>query len=269
MTNVDVESLAERLRVAEHTRTAIDKLTEAAPALTVDDAYAIQNVTLARRRERGLHGRPGRLVGRKIGITSRAVQEWLQVSEPDFGFLLDDMEVKDGGTCARAELVQPRIEGEIAFVLKRELPGCFQVGGVSNHDVVAATDFVLPALEIIDSRIRDWKITYRDTVADNASSARYVLGTTPRRLDGLDLVLCGMSMRKNGRVVSTGAGAACLGNPVTAVAWLANTLCRLGAPLRPGDLVLSGALGPVAPCEAGDVIELDVAHVGRTSVRFV
>lgn len=249
-------------------RTAVDPLTDARPELTLEDAYAIQNMTLRARRERGLHGRSARLVGRKIGITSKAVQEWLGVSEPDFGYLLDDMEVKDGGTCARADLIQPRIEGEIAFVLRRELPGCFQAGGVTNHDVLAATDHIVPALEIIDSRIRDWKITYRDTVADNASSARWLVGTRPARLEDVDLPVAGMALRKNGRVVSTGAGAACLGNPVTAVAWLANTLCHLGAPLRPGELVLSGALGPVVPVEAGDFFDLTVAHVGTCSVRF-
>lgn len=264
-----IAELAAKLCAAESERAPIGKLTDDAPELTVEDAYAIQNLALARRRVHGLHGRPARLLGRKVGITSKAVQEWLQVSEPDFGFLLDDMEVKDGGICKRSELLQPRIEGEIAFVFKSSLPGCFQVGGVSNIDVVAATDFVLPALEIIDSRIADWKISYRDTVADNASSARFVCGTQPARLDGVDLRLCGMSLKKNGRVSSTGAGAACLDNPVTAVAWLANTLARLGAPLRPGDLVLSGALGPVLPVEAGDFFELEIAHVGRCAVRFV
>ena len=268
MTTIDVDALSALLRTAEEARAPVDKLTDAHPALTVEDAYRIQGATLARRRERGLHGRPARLVGRKVGITSRAVQEWLKVDEPDFGFLLDDMEVKDGGACVRKELVQPRIEGEIAFVLRRELPGCFQVGGVTNTDVVAATDFVLPALEIIDSRIKDWQLTYRDTVADNASSARYVVGTQRTPLDGVDLVLAGMSLKKNGRVASTGAGAACLGNPVSAVAWLANTLSRLGTPLRPGEIVLSGALGPVVPVDAGDFFELEVAHVGRCTVRF-
>lgn len=261
-----IEALAEKLWRAEADRAPIAPLPD---DLTIEDAYAIQNVTLARRRTQGLHGKAARLVGRKVGITSKAVQDWLKVNEPDFGFLLDDMEVKDGSVCKRDELCQPRIEGEIAFVLKRELPGCFQVGGVTNVDVVAATDFVLPALEIIDSRVLDWKITYRDTVADNASSARYVVGTQPARLDGVDLRLAGMSLKKNGRVASTGAGAACLDNPATAVAWLANTLCRLGAPLRPGDLVLSGSLGPVLPVEKGDFFELEVAHVGRCAVRFV
>ena len=264
-----IESLAERLQVAERERASTGKLTDDAPDLTVEDAYAIQNRTLEKRRALGFHGRPARLVGRKVGITSKAVQEWLKVDQPDFGFLLDDMEIKDGGTCARAELLQPRIEGEIAFVLKDKLPGCFQVGGVTNADVVAATDFIVPALEIIDSRIHDWKISYRDTIADNASSARFVVGTSPISLDGIDLPLAGMSLRKNGRVLSTGAGAACLGNPVNAVSWLANTLCRLGSPLRPGEVVLSGALGPVLPVEVGDFFELQIAHVGCTRVRFI
>jgi 2-oxopent-4-enoate/cis-2-oxohex-4-enoate hydratase len=263
------EGFAAQLRGAEEKREAIDKLTDANPGLTVEDAYAIQSVTLARRREAGLHGRPARLVGRKIGITSKAVMEWLQVNEPDFGFLLDDMEVKDGGTCARADLLQPRIEGEIAFVLKRELPGCFVVGGVTVSDVVAATDFVLPALEIIDSRIKDWKITYRDTVADNASSARFVVGTSATPLSAVaDLTTVGMRLAKNGVVASTGAGAACLGNPCVAVQWLANTLAKLGTPLRPGELVLSGALGPVVPVEKGDAFDLEISQVGRVSVRF-
>jgi 2-oxopent-4-enoate/cis-2-oxohex-4-enoate hydratase len=262
VTNLD--DVVARLARAERDRAPIDKLDLA----SIDDAYQIQSATLENRRRAGLHGRPARLVGRKIGITSKAVMEWLQVNEPDFGFLLDDMEVKDGGSLARADLCQPRIEGEIAFVMKSHLPGCFQVGGVTNADVVAATDFVLPALEIIDSRIKDWKITITDTVADNASSARYLVGTSPVKLDGIDLVLAGMSLSKNGRVASTGAGAACLGNPVTAVCWLANTLARLGTPLRAGELVLSGALGPVVPVDAGDFFSLDVAHVGRCTVRF-
>ena len=264
-----VDELAALLETAERTCAPMGRLTDSAPDLTVEDAYAIQSVTLARRRVQGLHGRPARLVGRKVGITSKAVQDWLQVTEPDFGFLLDDMEIKDGGTCSAAELIQPRVEGEIAFVLKRELPGCFQVGGVSNADVVIGTDFVLAAIEIIDSRIVDWKFQYRDTVADNASSARYVLSTERRSLDRLDLPLWGVKLTKNGRVVQTGAGAACLGNPVTAVAWLANTLARLGTPLRPGDVVLSGALCPVAPVVKGDQVRVDIGNVGSCAVRFV
>lgn len=260
--------LSERLRVAEETCAPITRLTDDAPGLTVEDAYRIQGYTLERRRRAGLHGRPARLLGRKIGITSRAVQQWLQVDEPDFGFLLDDMEVRDGGSMPRAQLMQPRIEGEVAFMLKRELPGCFVVGGVGVADVIAATDFVLPALEIIDSRIVDWKFTYRDTVADNASSARFVVGTQPTRLDGIDLTTLGMTLSKNGVVASTGAGAACLGNPAVAVAWLANTLARFGTPLRPGELILSGALCPVVPVEAGDVFELAISRLGRCSVRF-
>lgn len=227
--------------------------------LDVDDAYAIQQLNVQRRVAQG-----ARVIGKKIGITSRAVMDWLKVNEPDFGALLDDMLVDDGGTCARTSLVQPRVEGEIAFVLDKDL----DLAGCTAVDVVAATAWVCAAIEIIDSRVRDWKIKLEDTVADNASSARFVLSSTKTSLSGLDLPRVGCALRKNGRVASTGAGAACLGNPVNAVAWLARTLHRVGQPLRAGDVVLSGALCPVVPVDAGDVIDVDVGGVGRCSVRF-
>ena len=247
------------LALAETTLTSCARITDANPTLTLDDAYGVQHVNLARKIEAG-----ARLTGRKVGLTSRAVQEWLKVDQPDFGGLLDVMEVADGGAVSRASLLQPRVEGEVAFVLARDL----DKPGVTNFDVISATDYVLPSIEIVDSRVHDWKITLVDTVADNASSGRYVLGTRPVRLHDVDLPLAGCVLRKNGRVVSTGAGAACLGNPVTAVAWLANRLFSLGTPLRAGEVVLSGALCPVAPADAGDFIEVEIAHVGRVSVRF-
>jgi 2-oxopent-4-enoate hydratase len=257
--------IALRLAAAEVTRQPIGRPTDDFGDLTVDDAYAIQGITMARRKVMGLHNRPARRVGRKIGITSKAVQDWLKVDQPDFGELLDDMQVGNGESIVRASLLSPRVEGEVAFVLGADLAG----EGVGSADVLRATAFVVPAIEIIDSRVRDWQITYRDTVADNASSARFVLGTQPRTLEGLDLPLCGCALRKNGRVASTGAGAACLGDPVNAVVWLARTLARLGDPLRAGEVVLSGALGPVVPVEAGDFIEVEVGHIGRAAVRFV
>lgn len=260
---MNLHALADTLRYAEESRAPCPRVTDVAADLSVADAYAIQRINVERRLQRGLHGRPARVVGRKIGITSKAVMEWLKVDEPDFGHLLDDMAIVDGGEVKRDDLVQPRIEGEIAFVLGRDLKG----PGTCAHDVVAATDYVCAALEIIDSRVADWKITYRDTVADNASSARFVLATTRSSLQGVDLPLCGMALRKNGRVVSTGAGAACLGNPVNAVIWLADKLGSLGDGLKAGDVVLSGALGPVTPIERGDFVEIEVAHVGRCSVR--
>lgn len=259
-----IDPLAERLRVAAETKVACAPLKAEHPALSVEEAYAIQAQNLAARRERGLHGRPARLVGRKIGITSKAVMDWLQVKEPDFGGLLDDMAVPDGGEADTSLLLQPRIEGEIAFVLERDLEG----PGVTAADVLRATAFLLPSLEIIDSRVADWKIAYEDTIADNASSGLFVLGSTPVSPRGLDLELCGMALRKNGGVASTGAGAACLGHPVNAVVWLANKLGELGERLEAGQVLLSGALGPVLPVAAGDVFDLDVGHLGRCSVRF-
>ena len=258
-TNPALQDLADRLFSAERDRMAIDRLSDAHPGLSIADAYAIQRVNLQRKLDAG-----ARLLGRKVGITSKAVQDWLLVREPDFGGLLDSMEVADGGVCTRAELLQPRVEGEIAFILGKDLEGTH----IGAAQVVQATDCVVAAIEIIDSRITDWKITITDTVADNASSARFVLGTRKTSLTGLDLPLAGCVLRKNGRVASTGAGAACLGNPVTAVAWLARTLSRLQTPLRAGDVVLSGALLPVVPVEAGDFIEVEVAHIGSASVRF-
>jgi len=252
------DRIADTLFVAERERVAIARPSDS-QVLDVEDAYAIQQKNVERRLAGG-----ARLVGRKIGITSKAVMDWLGVKEPDFGALLDDMIVDDGGVCPVAGLLQPRVEGEIAFVLKRDLTD----PRTTAVDVVAATDWICAAIEIIDSRVKDWQITLVDTVADNASSARFVLSSTKASLDGIDLALAGCALRKNGRVVSTGAGAACLAHPVNAVVWLARTLARLGTPLRAGDVVLSGALCPVVPVAAGDVIDVDVAHVGRCRVRF-
>jgi 2-oxopent-4-enoate hydratase len=258
-----IARVADALFNAEQAASAIEK-PSLAHALDLDDAYAVQQHNVQRRRARG-----ARLVGRKIGITSKAVMDWLKVSEPDFGALFDDMMVDDGGVCDAARLVQPRVEGEVAFVLGRDLPN----PRTTVVDVVAATASVAAAIEIIDSRVKDWQITLADTVADNASSARFVIGATSVPLcadgGGRDLTLAGCALRKNGRVASTGAGAACLGTPVNAVAWLARTLAARGAPLLAGDVVLSGALCPVVPVQRGDVVEVDVAHVGRATVRFV
>lgn len=267
MTSNQLSALATTLRRALLDRDPCGPLTDEAPDLTVADAYAIQGINVQERLREGLHGRPARLVGHKIGITSKAVQDWLQVSEPDFGCLLDDMAVPDGGEADTSLLLQPRVEGEIAFVLSRALQG----PGVTTADVLRATELVLPCVEVVDSRVRDWKIQYVDTVADNASSGLFLLGTRPASLKDLDLPLCGMALRKNGQVVSTGAGAACLGNPVTAVAWLANKLAELepdGPGLKEGSVVLSGALGPVSPVEKGDLVEVEISGLGRASMRF-
>ena len=232
--------------------------------LDVAGAYAVQARTIERRMEAGLHGRSARRVGRKVGLTSPAIQEWLGVSEPDFGVLLDDMVVMDGLIAPIDRLLQPRVETEVAFVLGADLSG----PGVTAADVVRATDHLLPALEIIDSRIADWKITYEDTIADNASSGMFVLGNRPVQFDAVDLRLAGMAMWKNGDLVSTGAGAACLGHPVNAVAWLANKLSEFDQGLRAGEVILSGALGPVCDVGPGDRVRAAISGLGTVSVRF-
>lgn len=254
-----IESVATSLRDAEQSGVAIDKpsLTH---AMSVDDAYAVQQHNIQRR-----VGAGARLIGRKIGITSKALMEWLKVGEPDFGALLDDMLVDDGGVCPMKGLLQPRVEGEIAFVLKSDL----RDPRTTAIDVVAATAHIAASIEIIDSRVKDWQITLADTIADNASSARFVVSSTTATLAGIDLALAGCVLRKNGAVASTGAGAACFNHPVNAVAWLARTLAKQGTPLLAGDVVLSGAMCPVVPVASGDVVEVEIAHVGRCSVRFV
>jgi 2-keto-4-pentenoate hydratase len=221
-------------------------------------AYAVQSAWVAERLEAGAV-----VTGRKIGLTNPVVQAQLGVDSPDFGVLLDEMAVAAGGVADTARLLQPRIEAEVAFVLGAGL----NLAAPTEADVVAATGSVMAALEIVDSRIAGWDITLVDTVADNGSSAMYVLGPAPRPLD-LDLASCAMTMRRNGTVVSAGHGRDCLGSPVRAVAWLAATAYALGAPLRAGDVVLSGALGPMVDVHAGDQFEAEVDGLGTVSVTF-
>lgn len=257
MTNEQLQTCADRLWEAARNATPCAPLTDQF-ALDETAAYAVQRINNTRRIAAG-----ARPVGWKVGLTSTAIQQWLNVSEPDFGMLLDEMQVLDGGAVAASKLLQPRAEGEVAFVIAEPLSA-----DATTTDVLGATAYLLPAIEIIDSRVADWKIAWGDTVADNASSGMYVLGSTPVAVDAVDLRLAGMTLRKNGEVVSTGAGAACLGHPVNAVAWLARTLARLGEPLQPGDVVLSGALGPVTPVAAGDWLTASIAGVGDVGCRF-
>jgi 2-keto-4-pentenoate hydratase len=228
------------------------------PAGDVASAYAVQSAWVAGRLASGV-----RVVGRKIGLTSPVVQAQLGVDSPDFGVLLGDMGYPDGGVVPAGLLLQPRIEAEVVFVLGRDL----DQAAPSERDVVAATATVGAALEIVDSRIAGWDINLLDTIADNASAGAFVLGAAPRPLD-LDLAGCTMRMRRNGAVVSTGAGSACLGSPVRAVAWLAATAYELGRPLRAGDVVLSGALGPMVDAAPGDVFDADIDGLGAVSISF-
>ncbi|MFC5993623.1 2-keto-4-pentenoate hydratase [Pseudonocardia hispaniensis] len=225
-----------------------------------DAAYQVQ----ARVTEHRLAGGQ-RIVGRKIGLTSRSVQAQLGVHSPDFGTLFGDMAYADREPMPLGRFLQPRIEAEVAFVLGRDL----DVESANVADVVRATDCVLAAIEVVDSRISGWDITISDTIADNASSGAFVLGTMPRLLHEVDLPGLGMVIEQRGQVVSAGAGAACLGSPVTAVVWLARALARQGAPLRAGDVILSGALGPVVPVTAPGVLTARLSGLGDVSAQFV
>ncbi len=254
-----IQALGDELYRALMERTVVEPLTNRHPDLSIEDAYLVQQRMIARRLEQG-----ERVVGKKIGVTSQAVMDMLGVYQPDFGYMLDGMIVSDGDSIAMSSLIQPKAEGEIAFVLKRDLTG----PGVTNADVLRATDFVMPCFEIVDSRIRDWKIKIQDTVADNASCGMFVLGSTAANPRRLDLTTCGMVLEKNGRVIATGAGAAALGSPINSVAWLANTLGRLGIGLKAGEVILSGALAAMFPAQAGDRFRVTLGGIGSCSVGF-
>ncbi|MFF5306375.1 2-keto-4-pentenoate hydratase [Streptomyces sp. NPDC013161] len=225
----------------------------------LETAYAVQQLNVRRGVDAGR-----RIVGRKIGLTSPAVQRQLGVDQPDFGALFADMAVPDGGEVPLGRLLQPKVEAEVALVLGRDLPEreCTIV------DVLRAVDFALPALEIVDSRVRNWEISLVDTVADNASCGLYVLGATPVPLTAIDLRAVTMTMTRGGETVSEGTGADCLGSPLTAAVWLASALAERGDPLRAGDLVLTGALGPMTPAAPGDAFEAHISDLGSVRVRF-
>ena len=254
------QTLGDELYAALCERQTVEPLSTRHPEITIADAYAIQQRMLARRLAGG-----ERVVGKKIGVTSRAVMDMLGVFQPDFGWLTDGMVFNEGQAVPAASLIQPKAEGEIAFVLKRTLKG----PGITAADVLAATEGVMACFEIVDSRIRDWKIRIQDTVADNASCGVFVLGdrlVDPREVD---LATCGMVLEKNGEIVATGAGAAALGQPARAGAWLANTLGALGIGLEAGEVVLSGSLAAMVPVQAGDHLRVTIGGIGGCSVRFI
>jgi 2-keto-4-pentenoate hydratase len=254
-----VTRLADSLWRAEIDRSPISPITDANPGLGIEDAYAIQSYNIERRVG------AGRVIrGRKVGLTSRPMQELLGVSEPDFGVLLDDMFVEDGDEIPLETMLQPRVEAEMAFVIGADLAG----PGVTTSNVLTAIAGVLPAIEIVDSRIADWKIRLIDTVADNASSGKLVIGGKLTKVTDLDLRLAGMVMTRNGAVIDTGAGAAALGNPARCVAWLANKLATFGASLHADDVVLPGAVHRMVPVQPGDVFRAEFAYLGAVTARF-
>lgn len=242
-------------------RHTLRPFTERFNDITIEDAYNISLRMIERRVAAG-----EKIIGKKIGVTSKAVQNMLNVHQPDFGFLTDSMAYSQGQEMPISEqLIQPKAEGEIAFILKKDLLG----PGITNADVLAATDCVIPCFEVVDSRIENWQIKIQDTVADNASCGLFILGdkaVDPRKVD---LTTCGMVVEKNGSVISTGAGAAALGSPVNCVTWLANTLGEFGIPLKAGEVILSGSLVPLEPVQAGDYMSVSIGGIGSASVRFV
>lgn len=255
------EHAAQRLIAAASTGTPCEPIVDLLPNGTIDDAYLVQQRVIE------LTKTGARRIGRKIGLTSPVVQQQMGVSTPDFGVLFADMAYGDSEAVPASRLLQPRVEAEVAFVLKSDLPD----RPVIASDVLRATDFVVAAIEIVDSRIRDWQISIVDTVADNASSGLFVLGGSPRSLRDIDdLRSCAMSMAvvATGEVVSSGTGAACLGHPVNAVVWLANAVAERGAPLQAGEVILSGSLGPLVTVARGNTYEATISGLGSVRAAF-
>ncbi len=256
---IKTKELSDLLISAEKSKKGITPLTEFQPNLTVEAAYQIQLDTIRIKQENG-----EMISGKKIGLTSLAMQELLGVDEPDYGHLLHSMEVENKGMISRQQLLQPKVEGEIAFALKKDLSG----PNVSVEDVLDATDYMVAALEVVDSRIENWKIKLCDTVADNASSGLYVLGEKMIPPPLLNLKEEKMSFFKNGKLVNEGIGKAALGDPAYCVAWLANKLSEFGISLKAGEIILSGALSAAVNAEAGDEFEAKFQTLGEVKVRF-
>lgn len=257
-----INKLGDELYEALRTQSTVAPLTDRLSDITIEDAYHISLRMVNQRVD--LDGE--KVIGKKIGVTSKPVQDMLNVFQPDFGFLTDAMVYPDGADIPIAgNMIQPKAEGEIAFRLKKDLVG----PGVTEQDVLDATETIMPCFEIVDSRIDDWKIKIEDTVADNASCGVYVLGSNEVDPRDYDLPSLKMTIYKNGEFNSEGMGSAVQGNPLTAVAWLANTLGEFGIPFKAGEVILSGSLAPLIPVVAGDEMSLDIDGIGGCSCRFV
>jgi 2-keto-4-pentenoate hydratase len=260
LTQEQIVQEARELYQAERTKRTLRPFTEKYSGIAPEESYRIQLALIEIKKADG-----AKIVGKKIGLTSKAMQKMLNVDQPDYGHILDSMVLQDGAVFSISELIQPKIEPEIAFILDRELKG----PGVTPSAVLSATRFVVPALEIIDSRIESWKIKLCDTIADNASSGRIVLGNSRKHVDDIDLKLIGMVLEKNGDVIQTGAGGAVLGHPAVAVAWLANAVGQFGVSLGAGEVIMPGALCAAADVAAGDLLQASFDGLGAVSVRFV
>ncbi|WP_036771127.1 fumarylacetoacetate hydrolase family protein [Photorhabdus australis] len=260
MNNV-INHLSEKLFQSWRNNQAIAPISDNYPELTLHDAYLIQQKFIAHR----LETTGERIVGKKIGITSQTIMDLLGVDQPDFGILTSDMYYENNSAVSVKQLIAPKAEGEIGFILKHNLRG----PGITVSDVLQATDYVVPCIEIVDSRIRDWKIKITDTIADNASSGLFVIGDGSRLPSEIDLAAVTMTLEKNGKLIDTGIGAAALGHPANAVAWLANILGTLDMTLLRGEIILSGSLATMVPIDAGDQLKINLPGLGSAGVNFV
>jgi len=256
---MSTEEIAKAIREASHNKIPINPIRNYIGTENIALAYDIQRINTQIKVNQG-----GKITGKKIGLTSKVVQKQLGVSQPDFGILFQDMELLNSLSVDMSELIQAKAEAEIAFVLGEDL----DVSNLTITDIIGAIDYALPAIEVVGSRIKDWDIKITDTIADNASASHYVVGNTPKTLDEFDVVHCTMDMKRNGEVVSQGTGGACLRSPLNAVLWLANQMHSMGDPLRAGELILSGALGPMYEVQAGDKISAKISGLGSVSLTF-
>ncbi|MFK7906797.1 MAG: 2-keto-4-pentenoate hydratase [Chitinophagales bacterium] len=259
MSKQNIEAAAKRLREAAKTGITCQPVRDLIGETDLEQAYQVQKINNNFRIAEG-----ARIVGSKIGLTSPVVQQHFGISQPDFGMLWSDKEVWNNGEISVKEIMQPKAEAEIAFVLGKDLSS----PSLTSIDIISAIDYALASIEIVGSRIEAWDIRITDTIADNASASHFVVGHKPVRLENLDLINCGMVMYKNGEKVSEGRGGECLGSPINAMLWLAKKMASIGNPMRAGDVVLTGALGPMVNISAGDSFKAEIEGLGEVLVNF-
>ncbi|MDO7214394.1 2-keto-4-pentenoate hydratase [Acinetobacter nosocomialis] len=257
---VRLETAAIALRNARHSRQTIEQISQSYKISGLDEAYAVAKINTDFKLSQG-----ARIIGKKVGLTSKVVQKQLGVDQPDFGILFDDMEFLDGDEVPVSHLLQPKIEAEIAFIVGRDLKGPIP----SWAEFLSTLDYALPALEIVDSAIHNWKITLEDTVADNASCGLFVLGNQPIEIGTSNLAEVKMELLHNNKIASEGSGVACLGHPLKAAWWLARTMCEKGIGLKAGEVILSGALGPMVNVQAGDNVTAYIDRLGSVSCTLI
>jgi 2-keto-4-pentenoate hydratase len=253
-----IEGAALALRAARLQRRTTARVSEAYGIADADEAYAVARVNV----DLGL-SRGRRISGKKVGLTSKSIQRQLGVDEPNYGFLFSDMELLDAQVLDTSGLIHPRAEGEVAFIIGRDLTDA----DLTWARLLRGIEYLLPAIEIVDCTIDDWKITLVDSIADNVSCANYVLGHEPRRLGDMSLAGLSMDFRRNGQTASSGTGADCMSNPLLAVYWLARKVAARGDPLKAGDVVMSGALGPMFPFQAGDRLDMEITGLGKVGIN--